>query len=221
MPIRGVSVTPIMPPEKKACVAVVDDDENTRLFFKDVLEESESFCCVRCFSNAAQVLADEGVSSFDFVLMDINLPGLSGIECAKRLKALNPRIKIVMITASPDQSLVDRSLQAGADAFLMKPIAPEQCVATLKFAMSERPEKQAQEFHSVSCLTLTPRERQVMESLSEGLLYKEIADKIGISFSAVHKHQHKIFKKLGVANRTEAIRKWFGSKGSQYALRQG
>lgn len=195
------------------CVAVVDDDEVTCAYFRDILQGVDDFHCAGCFSNAPQALIGIAAARPDLVLMDTHLPGINGIECTKRLKSANPNLKIVMVTASDEPDLVEQSLEAGADAILMKPITPEQCVAALKFAIGKRLNEGAgalQNFSSALSLIalLTAREKQVMQYLADGLLYKEIADKIGVSFSTVHKHQHNIFRKLGTTNRTEAVRKW-------------
>jgi len=114
---------------------------------------------------------------------------------------------------------MDEALRAGADGYLVKPITPDQCVAALKFAMArQRKRRVAQRQNSgaagaIGFAKLTQREKEIMSLLARGLLYKEIADELGISYSAVHKHQHNIFKKLGVNNRSEAARRWFEAGG--------
>jgi NarL family two-component system response regulator LiaR len=200
---------------RRMCVAVVDDDEDVCLYFKEVIQSTGDFYCGGCFSNAALALAGIPLIEPALAIMDICLPGLSGIECAKQLKLIMPHLQIIAVTASNEASLIEKSLEAGADAFLTKPVTPAQCLSALKFAIAKRrreeePEKQREGLFPSSFRNplLTSREKEVMKWLEEGLLYKEIADKMGISFSAVHKHQHNIFKKLRVTNRTEAIRKW-------------
>src|SRR5208283_3416567 len=110
---------------------------------------------------------------------------------------------------------------AGADAYLIKPIVVDQFLATLRFTLVGRTEvrkgaqKSGQNIFpaapSGNCARLSPREKQVLENLADGLLYKEISDKLGISYAAVHKYQHRVFQKLQVSNRSEAIRLWLDS----------
>jgi len=133
----------------------------------------------------------------NLVLMDIRMPGVNGIECTARLKRVMPRVKTIMMTGMPDADSMQKSLDAGAEGYLTKPVAADQCLAMLRFAF-KGPAR--------DCSPLSQRDNEVMSYLEEGLLYKEIADKMGISYSAVHKHQHRIFLKLRVSNRAEAIR---------------
>jgi DNA-binding NarL/FixJ family response regulator len=131
--------------------------------------------------------------------MDIGMPEVNGIECTRVLKQVNPGIRIVMVTGSHDSESVQKSLDVGADGYLTKPIVITQFLVTLGFAVGNRPDPH---------IVLTARENEIMRLLAEGLLYKEIAERLGVSFSSVHKHQHQIFMKLHTSNRTEAIEKW-------------
>lgn len=206
---------------RKIRVAVVDDDEDMHLLIKDVLQGTRDFTCVGGFSNAAEALTSLPRLRPDLILMDIGMPGVSGIECTRRLKQALPRVKVVMITGLHDANSIENALQAGADAYLIKPITSDQCLAALKFATAHRRRRKASQRESAEIASsafsakLTTRDNEVMKLLARGFLYKEIAGKLGMSYSAVHKHQHHIFKKLRVGNRSEAIRKWFeaGGKG--------
>jgi DNA-binding NarL/FixJ family response regulator len=110
-----------------------------------------------------------------------------------------------MMTAMLDAVVIAKSKVAGADGYLTKPVAPGQYVATLRFLANGL---------TCECLLLSHRDNEVMRLLAEGLLYKEIADRLRISYSAVHKHQRSIFLKLRVSNRAEAIGKWRDAGGS-------
>jgi DNA-binding NarL/FixJ family response regulator len=135
---------------------------------------------------------------------------------------MNPSAKAIAVSKLIDPSWIIRLIRLGADAILTKPVAAEQCLATLRFTLFQgncakyqpEPRKECNAFAGTpgSPLELTSREDAVMRCLAKGLLYKEIPDKLGISFSAVHKLQHRIFIKLHVGNRTEAILKWRGEK---------
>ena len=192
-----------------ARVAVIDDDEDTRLCFKDMLQSAGNFSLAGSFSSASEALADLPSLQPDLALMDIRLPDLSGIECTRRLKHLMPRLKIVMVTGTHEAQWADASLKVGAIAYLVKPVEKEQLLATLQFAMADKTETKLVSVKANGTgWSLSPREAEVMAGLAEGLLYKEISEKLDISYAAVHKYQHNIFKKLGANNRSEAIRIW-------------
>ena len=200
-------------------VAVVEDQEDTRLYFEDILQSAVDFRLVGAFANGTDAL--KGIPSLrpDVVLMDIRMAGVNGIECTKQLKQMLPCLKVIIVTGLLGEHLVRLSSRAGADGYLIKPVTVEQCLAAVRFAAANRTRsglgKSTAEISSASpletCLPLSPREHEVLDGLADGLLYKEIADRLGISYSAVHKYQHKIFEKLHVSNRSEAIRAWLDS----------
>jgi DNA-binding NarL/FixJ family response regulator len=185
-------------------VAVVDDEADMHLLIRDILQCTRDFSCAGCFANATDALAGLPGLEPDLVLMDIRMPGVNGIECAARLKRTMPRVKTIMMTAVHDAGSIEKSSEAGADGYLTKPVTADQCLATLRFALKGR---------AVDCPPLSRQDNEVMRGLAAGLLYKEIADKMGISYSTVHKHQHRIFLKLRVSNRAEAIRNWRDAGG--------
>ena len=195
-------------------VAAVDHDEDIHLCLKGLFQFSIHFSFVGSFSNATEALNELPNLRPDLALMDVRLPDLNGIECARRLKQSMPHLKIVMITGTHEKNWVSASRKAGATAYLVKPFIEEQLLATLGFvstspASSTRSlRKKDENIHDLPA-QLNAREREVLRNLAEGLLYKEISDKLGISYAAVHKCQHNIFKKLHVSNRSEAARVWF------------
>jgi DNA-binding NarL/FixJ family response regulator len=191
----------------RARVAVVDDDEYTRLWLTDILQSQAEFAFAGAFSSASEALALIPRLQPDLALMDIGLPDLDGIECTKRLRQTLPQLKIIMISGRSDANWLDASMAAGAASFLIKPVEAKQILATLRFAAADQ--KQEKNTNREKDLRLSPREKEVLAGLAEGLLYKEISQKLGISYSAVHKYQHNIFKKLAVSNRSEAIRAWY------------
>ena len=198
-PLRGVERG-----KSRIRVAIVDDEPDMRLILKNLLERTGACACVGTFSNGVDALANIPSLNPDVVMMDIQMPGLDGIECTRRLKQLRPDVKVIMVTGFRDESLVNESSQAGADAFLLKPATAEQCLATIGFILGKK---------GVAGRLLTAREHEVMQCLVQGLLYKEISDKLKLSYSAIHKHQHKIFLKLQATNRSEAIAKWHKLSG--------
>lgn len=200
-------------------VAVVDDDENMRTYLREILQSSSNFIFAGSFLNAAEALVGIPNIRPHLALVDILLPDLSGIECTKRLKETMPCLKVVMITGVYEGNCIEASFQAGATAYLIKPINKDQLLATLQFSGTALG-KNNRGFNKDGIASsqkpigakpfLSLREQEVLAGLSKGLLYKEISHQLGISYAAVHKHQHNIYKKLRVSNRLEAIRAWLG-----------
>lgn len=197
-------------------VVVVDKEKRTSDCLRSILESNGDFKFAGSFSNAADALSQLPHLQPDLAMVDIGLPDLNGIVCVQQLKRTIPLLKIVMSAAAHKSNWVGASLEAGAIAYLVKPIAAEQLLATLTFAAineNKKPEFKFFEKSAESNLPLNLREKEVLKKMAEGLLYKEISDELGLSFTAVHKCQHKIFKKLHVGNRSEAIRFWMTSNG--------
>jgi DNA-binding NarL/FixJ family response regulator len=209
------------PVEAVTHVAVVDDQECVRLSLRNLLQPTGHFRFVGSFSNAIDALDGIPVLLPDLALMDVGLPDLNGIECAKRLLQSMPSLKVVMMTGSYDADHMEAALRAGATAYLLKSASIDQFLASLRFAAVQpppgaRPKPAHRPLRTVtsdSRLPLSTREKEVLMNLSEGLLYKEISFKMGVSFSTVHKHQNNIFKKLRVNNRSEATRIWLANGG--------
>lgn len=204
-------------------VAVVDDDENIHLCLRDILQPTRKFSFAGSFSSAAQALDKLPHLHPDLALMDVRLPDLNGIECTKRLKRSMPYLKVIIVTGTHETDWVSASHEAGAAAYLVKPFIEEQLLATLGFVSatpihtkSDIPKDRNGAIRALemgALVQLNPREREVLKNLADGLLYKEISDRLGISYAAVHKCQHSIYKKLQVSNRSEAVRAWFESGG--------
>ena len=161
----------------------------------------------------------------DAVLMNINLPGMSGIECTRRLRGILPRLNIVMLTEQANTDLIFESLKAGANGYLLRDqTTPEQITKALKEVMAggspmtpEVARKVVGHFQEIEADTgldkLTVRERQVLDCLAEGRLYKEIAERLGISLDTARKHVRSIYRKLRVNSRTEAVVRYLRAGG--------
>lgn len=211
------------PPPPPIRVAVVEDDDRLRASFISRLERAEGFRCVGAFASAEQALGQLAGAAPDVVLMDINLPGRSGIDCVRELKREHPSIQLLMLTVYEDVDLIFRSLQAGATGYLLKRAVPEELLGAIrdlhaggapmtsliarKVVESFAPKPKAAGPEPVR---LTPREREIVEALARGCPYKEIADRCGISLSTVRTHLQHIYEKLQVDNRTEAVVKFLG-----------
>lgn len=200
-------------------IVIVDDDEHTLVYLQEVIRLTDIYDLGHSYSNATEALAGIPQNQADLAIIDIGLPDLNGIECTRRLKHVIPRLKVILICGTFDAKSLDASVLAGVVGFLVKPLSTEQLMATLYLAACSKPEtnRLSRDTQSVldikrrnGRLPLSSREREVLSHFAEGLLYKEIAEKLGISFSAVHKHAGNIYKKLGARNRPEAIRAWLG-----------
>lgn len=200
-------------------IAVVDDDVNVRLLVQDILDQTPQFCCVGSYSSGEDALSAIPGSSAKLVLMDIRLPGMSGIECTRRLKQLRPGIVIVAVTGLSDEQSIDLALDAGVDDYLVKPFSVGQVLARLKVWRHDRKPKllsgkdrSLQSFETPSDLNLlTPEESQLLELLAHGHLYKEIAIRMRLTESVVRNRAHLLYAKIRVTNRTEAAI-WFWNR---------
>lgn len=201
-------------------VAIVEDDAGIRESLAAFLGRATGVRCLAAYCNAEDALRGFKSVTPDVVLMDINLPGRSGIEATRELKRLRPDARILMLTVYEDNKALFDSLKAGACGYLLKRTASEKIVEAIREAreggMPLTPRMaskvaayfQAQEKTHDEVDSLSPRERQTLELLAEGFLYKEIAEKMGISCLTVTQFTKHIYEKLHVHSRTEAVVKF-------------
>jgi len=197
---------------------VVDDDEQSCIALRSLVESAPGFRFLgryRTLESARAGILDLNPS---IVLMNLLLPDGCGIEFTRFLKREFPQIVVVMATGFDLEEAMAGSLAAGASGYLAKPIHPGQFLATLRFALGRHP------VPGLDCPIpanrpgspagvrprLTDREQAVLALLSDGLLYKEIAARLGVSVPVVHKLLHRTYRKLKASNRTEAIKHWLG-----------
>jgi DNA-binding NarL/FixJ family response regulator len=212
------------PPARAIRVCVVEDDNVVREQLAHQLERAHGFTCVSSHRTAEAALEEIPGHQPDVVLMDINLPKMSGIDCVRRLKAILPRTHYIMLTVYEDADVIFKSLLAGAVGYLLKGRtgSRDQVLEAVRDASrggsplnSLIARKIVQHFHHQAARPGTEqpisiREREVLELLSKGLPYKEIADMLGINIETVRKHCHNIYEKLQVSSRTEAVVKFLG-----------
>lgn len=206
-------------------VSIVEDMKDINDSLKRMLETATGFLCLSTYNNAEDALKDLPQINPDIVLMDINLPGMSGIDCIKKIKSICPQMQFMMFTIYEDSEQVFDALAAGASGYLLKKTPKEKILEALQelyeggSPMSAHIarkvvshfQKRKEEDQSKDT-QLTSREKEVLELLSKGYLYKEIGDKLNITTGTVRQHIHKIYEKLHVQNRTEALNKFYGKR---------
>jgi len=203
-------------------LAIVEDLDEVRDGLKNFISLSQDFKVLNTFKSAEDAVTDLPKLKPDIVIMDINLPGMNGIECIRQIKDKSPGTQFMMFTVYENDEKVFEALKAGASGYLLKNTGLVQLIESLKelhnggSPMSANIARKLVTVFREKEKTTTPiailsnRENEILQLLSKGLLYKEIADHLSISVSTVRQHIHHIYEKLHVQNRTEAINKAFG-----------
>ena len=201
-------------------VSIVDDDAPARGILTDWLRGAEDFKCIGVHENAEAALIALPKEKPSVVLMDINMPGMSGIECVRRLKPQLPGTQFVMLTVYEDPDHIFKALSSGASGYLLKRTPRAELLAAVKDVhaggspmSSNIARKIVQSFQRFNVSpteteNLSPREREVLELLARGYLYKEIAEALHISVPTVNTHIRRIYEKLHVRSRSQAIAKY-------------
>ena len=201
-------------------VSIVEDDDELRANFVTLISRAPGFRVVSQHGTGEQAVAEIPRAAPDVVLMDINLPGITGIGCVGRIRAQAPQILIVMLTVYEDSDQIFQSLRAGANGYLLKRTPGAKLLESIREVCdggspmsSHIARKVVQFFNQLPAppselSALSDREREVLEQLSQGRLYKEIADTLKISMDTVRKHLQSIYQKLHVHSRTEAVVKY-------------
>ena len=203
-------------------IAIVEDLDVIRNGLKDFISLSTDFLVVGSFKTGEEALQQLPVIRPDIVIMDINLPGMNGIECIRQVKDKSPSTQFMMFTVYENDDKVFEALKAGASGYLLKNTGLLQIAESVKelheggSPMSANiARKMVNLFRDTDKKTpfldlLSNREKEILQLLAKGLLYKEIAEQLTITTGTVRIHIHKIYEKLHVQNRTEAINKAFG-----------
>jgi DNA-binding NarL/FixJ family response regulator len=204
-------------------VAIVEDDSQVRHSLVSIVRRGSGMICVGEFGDAEEALRELPRLQPRVVLMDINLPGIDGVECVKKLSVLLPQMQIVMLTVYDDTDAIFNSLAAGASGYLLKPVSAVQLLAAVKDVYaggapmtSNIVRKVVQTFKQPVATAnetenLSAREQEVLDYLAKGYLYKEIADQLSISYGTVHTYIERVFKKLHVRSRAQAVAKYLGA----------
>lgn len=201
-------------------VSIVEDNDKLRGTLARVLNRAEGFRCVSDYGNAEDALKDLPRVKPEVVLMDINLPGINGVECVRQLKQLLPEVQVMMLTVYEDTENIFNALAVGANGYLLKRTPQAQLLEAIRDVhrggspmTTHIARKVVQSFQRTQASaaqteSLSEREQQVLELLAQGLIYKEISDKLGISYETVHTYIRRVYEKLQVRTRTEAVAKF-------------
>jgi DNA-binding NarL/FixJ family response regulator len=207
----------------KITIGIVEDDSRIRWGLSAILQEEPDFECVGEFASAEEALKHLPQLKPKVVIMDVNLPGMSGIDCVQRLTAQENPPQVIMLTVRQDSEIIFASLAAGACGYLLKPPTASQLVDAVRDVFSGGAPMTAsiarrvaqsfkkQEMKNPELQSLSPREVEVLELLSKGFAYKEVAADLEISYSTVQRHIESIYRKLHVHSRTQAVTKFLGA----------
>jgi DNA-binding NarL/FixJ family response regulator len=203
-------------------ITLVEDDRKVREGLKALICGTPGFNCIAAYGSAEEALEKLPDVAPDVVLMDINLPGMSGIDCVKILKERQPELQIIMLTVYQDDEQIFQSLAAGATGYILKKTPPAKLLEAIEEVhqggspMSSQIARRVVEVFQQKDLSaqntgeLSTRENEILSYLAKGYRYKEIADLLCISIDTVRTHIRNIYEKLQVHSRTEAVLKYFG-----------
>jgi len=206
--------------KKIITVSIVDDEADLREHIAGYLAAAGDIRCLSAYASAEEALERLPQDKPEVVLMDINLGGMDGIECVRRLKVQMPEAQVLMLTVFEDTEKIFRALAAGASGYLLKRMSPKKLIeAIVEVRAGGSPmsasiaRKVVQSFQAApprgdESIDLSQRERSVLDGLAEGLAYKQIADQLGVSIHTVRNYIRRIYEKLHVQTRTEAVAKF-------------
>lgn len=201
-------------------VAVVDDDEGIRTSLAALIRRGQNFRLTGDYPDAETALKEIPRRPPDVVLMDINLPGMNGVECVRQLKTSVPGVQVLMLTVYEDSDSLFNSLKAGASGYLLKRTASARLLEAIRDVyeggspMTPQLARRVVQFFSKPSAEdsevskLTPGEKEFLEQLAQGYAYKEIADRMKISIDTVRSYVRTVYEKLHVHSRTEAVVKY-------------
>ena len=207
-------------PSVPITVSIVEDDAGVRDGLVGVINGARGFRCLSEHPDAESALQALPRQKPDVVLMDINLPGMGGVECVRMLRQQAPSVQVLMLTVYENTELIFDALSAGASGYLLKQTPLAELLESIQDVhqggspmTSHIARKVVQSFQRLPASTpetskLSPREKEVLECLAQGYLYKEIAEKLRLSYATVHTHVRRIYEKLHVCSRGQAVAKY-------------
>jgi len=206
--------------KKSITVSIVDDEADLRKHIAGYLAAAGNIRCISAYASAEEALKYLPSDKPDVILMDINLGEMDGIECVRRLTVLMPDAQVLMLTVFEDTEQIFRALAAGASGYLLKRLSPKKLVEAIEEVQAGGSPMSASIARKVvhsfksspargdGSADLSDRERAVLDGLSAGLAYKQIADQLKISIHTVRNYIRRIYEKLHVCSRTEAVAKF-------------
>lgn len=209
---------------QNSTVSIVEDISEVRESLEQLIRNSPDFLCLSSYATAEAAQLGIPDEQPQLVIIDINLPGISGIECIRNIRDNCPNTQFMMYTIYEDDEKVFEALEAGANGYLLKKTPREKIPEALmeilnggapmsiQIARKVIRSFQQRNHFSGPVNLLTPKEKEVLELLSKGFLYKEIGEQLHVSINTVKQHIHKLYEKLHVSNRTEAVNKLYGKK---------
>lgn len=204
-------------------VSIVDDEKKLCQSMASFVNGTPGFRCVSIYHNAEAALEHLPKDQPDVVLMDIHMTGMNGIECVEHLKALAPEMQIIMLTVYEETDQIFKALSAGASGYMLKRLTPAKLLEAIKEVHEGGSPMSGSIARKVVALfrrsgqfseekaRLSPREQAVLEAMAKGLTYKQTTDLLGISVGTIRTYVRRIYEKLHVQSRTEAVAKYLGS----------
>lgn len=225
-----MKTAPVLPSAAKVniTVCIVEDDPGLRESIGGFIDASPGFKCLGAYGSAEEALENLPQAHPQIAIIDINLPGMNGIECVKKLSQKMPKLQIMMLTVYEDTNQVFDALAAGACGYLLKGTRPEKLLEAIieiheggspmtshiarKVVQAFKPSRNTAEVNT----HLSEREQQVLELLSQGCAYKEIAAQMDLHLGTIRTYVQRIYDKLHVQCRTEAVVKYLGSSPASH-----
>jgi DNA-binding NarL/FixJ family response regulator len=205
-------------------LAIVEDNAGFRESLARMLNDAPGFRCAHAYRTAEEALRGIPASPPEVVLMDINLPGMNGVECVRRLHAVAPQIRVIMLTVYENTENIYAALKAGASGYILKRTPPAKLLeaiqdvvdggAPMSSAIARKVVLSFQEVVPAGAKVenLSAREQEVLDMLAKGFLYKEISDQMHLGLGTVKTYVRRIYEKLHVQSRTEAVIKYLGQE---------
>ncbi len=200
-------------------IAIIEDDDRIRQFLAENIRMHIDVTRLEDFADGESAMDVLSANPVEIALFDIQLPGMTGIECMQKLKALHPRMQMMALTVYDNADTIFDALKAGASSYILKSTAPEKIIEAIEelhtggspissqIARKVIEAFQVKEKVNIHFQELSRREQEILEQLSRGYRYKEIADKLHVSTETVRTHIRHIYEKLQVNSRTGALRK--------------
>jgi len=204
---------------KSLNICIVEDSDDYRLALQEMINATPGFICTQTYANGESAVKKLPANVPDIVLVDIGLPGISGLELIEKIKSKIPKIQFIVLTVSEEGDKIFNALKVGASGYLLKSTPPKKIIEAIQdlanggAPMSRKIARQVVASFQLEPTVpenpfdkiLTNREKEVLDELSKGLLYKNIATTLNISIETVKSHCHNIYSKLHATTRTEAL----------------